>query len=425
MLKLKYIRKNEDLVRKGLQDRGAAESDLDKILALDTQLLDKTHQADALKARRNRESELIAQRKRAGENADESIAAMGGIAEQIKALDQELQKLQRLLDEQLFWLPNLPHASVPIGSGDGQNRLGPPSGDVVTFAYDAQDHLELLSTLELVDFEAGARIAGRGFPVYTGRGARLERALINFMLDLQTRERGYTEIYPPFMANRTTTRITGQLPKLEDDMYVTTADDLFLIPTAEVPLTGLQQGQTLDEADLPLRYTAFSACFRREAGSYGKDTRGLQRVHQFNKVELVKLVHPDSSYEELESLRADAEEILRRLGLVYRVVELCTGALSFAASKCYDLEVHAPAADQWLEVSSCSNFEAFQALRGNIRFRRKDTGKLAHVHTLNGSGVATPRLMVALLETCQQPDGSITIPEALVPYYGEEVLAPL
>ena len=424
MFQLKYIRKNRDVVRKGLKNKGVAESELDEILALDAQLLEKTRQADVLKAHRNRESELIAQRKRVGENADEQIAAMAAVAAQIKALNQEIQALQRSLDKQLFWLPNLPHASVPVGSGDGQNRFGPPSGEVVTFGYEAQDHLGLLSSLGLVDFEAGARIAGRGFPVYTGRGARLERALINFMLDLQTRERGYTEIYPPFMANRTTTGITGQLPKLEDDMYVTTPDDLFLIPTAEVPLTGLQQDQTLEEDDLPIRYAAFSACFRREAGSYGKETRGLQRVHQFNKVELVKFVDPDSSYVELESLREDAEEVLRRLGLVYRVVELCTGTLSFAAAKCYDLEVHAPAADEWLEVSSCSNFENFQAIRGNIRFRRRATGKLAYVHTLNGSGVATPRLMVALLETYQQPDGSITLPEALVPYYGEEVLAP-
>jgi len=292
-------------------------------------------------------------------------------------------------------------------------------------ALATRDHLALLASLGLVDFEAGARIAGRGFPLYTDRGARLERALINFMLDLHTRERGYTEIYPPFVATRYTTQVTGQLPKLEEDMYITTSDDLFLIPTAEVPVMSIHQDQILAEDDLPCKYTAFSACFRREAGSYGKETRGLLRVHQFNKVELVKFVHPDTSYDELETLRADAEEVLKQLDLAYRVVELCTGDLSFAAAKCYDLEVYAPAADQWLEVSSCSNCEAFQARRGNIRFRRGDTGKLDHVHTLNGSGVATPRLLVALLETCQQPDGAVNLPSALVPYYGDESITPL
>jgi len=405
-----------------MQSKGAAEDGLDKLLDLDAQMRKKISRVENLKAQRNQASQEIAGLKRAGRTGEDEITAMGDLSLQIKALDQEIHQLQEQLHQHLLWIPNLPHPLAPVGSDPSHNRVVCTVGEAVRPAFEARNHLDLLTLLGLVDFEAGARIAGRGFPLYTGRGARLERALINFMLDLHTRERGYTEIYPPFLATRQTTLMTGQLPKLEDDMYITTIDDMFLIPTAEVPVTGIHQDQIIPEDELPRKYAAFSACFRREAGSYGKETRGLLRIHQFNKVELVKLVHPAVSYDELETLRTDAEEVLRRLGLAYRVVELCTGDLSFAAAKCYDLEVYAPAADQWLEVSSCSNFEAFQARRGNIRFRRKDTGKLDHVHTLNGSGVATPRLLVALLETCQRPDGSVTLPEALVPYYGEEQL---
>jgi len=425
MIPLRFIRQNPELVRQGMVNKGATAEGLDEILALDEQVREKITLADRLKSRRNKVSKEIAQLKRAGEQANGEIAAMGDLSRQIKQLDQGIHDLKERLHQHLLWVPNLPHPSVPIGSDPSHNRVVCTVGEAARPATEARNHLELLTSLGLVDFEAGARIAGRGFPLYTGRGARLERALINFMLDLHTRERGYTEIYPPFLATRQTTLITGQLPKLEDDMYITTIDDLFLIPTAEVPLTGIHQGQIISEDDLPRNYTAFSACFRREAGSYGRETRGLLRVHQFNKVELVKFVHPATSYDELETLRADAEEVLRRLELVYRVVDLCSGDLSFGAAKCYDLEVYAPATDQWLEVSSCGNFEAFQARRGNIRFRRSDTGKLDHVHTLNGSGVATPRLMAALLETCQQADGAVTLPEVLVPYYGEETLTPL
>ncbi|UCH62354.1 MAG: serine--tRNA ligase [Fidelibacterota bacterium] len=422
MIPLKFIRQNQETVRRGMQSKGVAENRLDELLDLDTKVRKKISLVENLKARRNQASQEIGQLKQAGKTAEREIAAMGDLSQQIKALDQEIHQLQEQIQQHLLWVPNLPHPLAPIGPDPSHNRVLRTVGEAVQPAFEARDHLDLLTLLGLVDFEAGARIAGRGFPLYTDRGALLERALINFMLDLHTRERGYTEIYPPFMATRQTTLMTGQLPKLEDDMYITDSDDMFLIPTAEVPLTGIHQDQILLENNLPRKYVAFSACFRREAGSYGKETRGLLRIHQFNKVELVKLVHPAASYDELETLRDDAEEVLRRLSLVYRVVELCTGDLSFAATKCYDLEVYAPVADQWLEVSSCSNFEAFQARRGNIRFRRKDTGKLDHVHTLNGSGVATPRLLAALLETCQQPDGSVTLPEALVPYYGEEEL---
>jgi len=424
MIPMRFIRDNVKQVRQGLVNKGMEAGALDDILALDSRLREKLLAVEGLKARRNTVSQEIGRLKKAGENAGGQIEAMGALGDEIKGLDREAQRLRADLDGQLFRLPNLPHPSAPVGPDASGNRVVSTWGTPVRHTFDAQDHVALLASLQLVDFEAGVRIAGRGFPVYTGRGARLERALINFMLDVHTREHGYTEIYPPFVTSRQSAETTGQLPKLEEDMYVTTVDDLFLIPTAEVPVTNIYQGEVLNEDDLPKCFTAFSACFRREAGSYGKETKGLLRVHQFNKVELVKFVHPGASYDELETLRADAEEILRRLGLAYRVLELCTGELSFAAAKCYDLELHAPVADAWLEVSSCSNFEAFQARRGNIRFRRKDTGKLDFPHTLNGSGVATPRLMVALLETCQQADGGIRLPDALTPYYGEEVITP-
>jgi seryl-tRNA synthetase len=424
MLPLKYIRQNAELVRQGVANKGAEDAQLEQVLSLDEKLREAISHTESLKAERNRVTQEIAQLKRDGEDARKEIASMGDLSRDIKELDRAIQTLQEQLHTHLLWIPNVPHPSVPVGSDASTNRVAATVGELVKHSFPAQDHHKLLAALQLVDFEAGSRIAGRGFPLYTGSGARLERALINFMLDLQTQERDYTEIYPPFVATRQTTELSGQLPKLEEDMYVTTVDDLFLIPTAEVPLTGIYQDQVLSESDLPLRYAAFSACFRREAGSYGKETRGLLRVHQFNKIELVKYVHPDVSYDELETLRADAEEVLKRLGLTYRVVELCTGELSFAAAKCYDLEVYAPASAQWLEVSSCSNFEAFQARRGNIKFRRKDTGKLDYVHTLNGSGVATPRLLVSILETYQQADGAVTLPQALIPYYGEESVRP-
>lgn len=424
MLPLKFIRQNTEVVRQGMQNRGFDIADLERVVVLDEELRAIIMQTETSKAERNRVTQDIAKLKKAGESAEDKIAAMGKLSKKIKEMDGSIQVLQDKINELILWIPNLPHDSVPTGRGSAQNKVISVVGDPQPIVPDGKDHLELLSALELVDFKAGARVAGRGFPLYTGRGARLERALINCMLNLHTESHGYTEIYPPFMATRKTTEVTGQLPKLEEDMYNTTIDDLFLIPTAEVPIINIHQGQILMEADLPIKYVAFSACFRREAGSYGKETKGLLRVHQFNKVELVKFVQPEVSYDELESLRSDAETVLQQLNLTYRVVELCTGDLAFQASKCYDLEVYAPASDQWLEVSSCSNAESFQARRGDIRFRREDTGKLDYIHTLNGSGVATPRLLVALLETNQRADGSIVIPEALVPYYGEEIIVP-
>ena len=422
---MRFIRHNLEQVKAGLSNKGFDPLELDRLVAVDARLREKTVAVEQLKAERNRASDEVARLKREGQSAQDRIAELGELTGRIKALDRETQAMGAELEQKLIWLPNLPHASTPVGQGAGHNQVVASWGDPVEHPFDARDQVELLASLQLVDFAAGARIAGKGFPLYTDRGARLERALINFMLDLHTREHGYTEIYPPFLSTRRSITTTGQLPKLEEDMYLTTMDDLFLIPTAEVPLTNIHQESVLSEDQLPVKYAAFSACFRREAGSYGQETKGLLRVHQFNKVELVKFVHPDNSYEELETLRADAEAVLRRLGLAYRVVELCTGDLSFAAAKCYDLELHAPVTGKWLEVSSCSNFEAFQARRGRIRFRRGDSGKPEYVHTLNGSGVATPRLMVALIESCQQADGSLVLPEALVSYYGAPVIEPL
>ncbi len=421
---MRFIRHHLEQVQVGLSNKGFDPLELDRLLEVDARLREKTVAVERLKAERNRASDEVAQLKRDGQAAEDRIVELGELTGRIKVLDHETQAIGAELEQKLLWVPNLPHASTPVGPDASHNQVVAAWGDPVEHAFDAKDQVELLETLQLVDFAAGARIAGKGFPLYTGRGARLERALINFMLDLHTQEHGYTEIYPPFLSTRRSTTTTGQLPKLEEDMYITTTDDLFLIPTAEVPVTNIHQGCILSEDQLPVKYTAFSACFRREAGSYGQETKGLLRVHQFNKVELVKFAHPDSSYEEFETLRADAEAVLRRLGLAYRVVELCTGDLSFAAAKCYDLELQAPVTGKWLEVSSCSNFEAFQARRGRIRFRRGDRGKPDYVHTLNGSGVATPRLMVALVESCQQADGSLVLPETLVPYYGAEVIEP-
>ncbi|MCK4578242.1 MAG: serine--tRNA ligase [Candidatus Marinimicrobia bacterium] len=424
MIPMKYIRDNVEQVKTGLGHKGLPAEQIDQLLAIDETLRSRLTAVESLKAERNKASELIAVRKREGQPADEQIAAMGRLSSQIKALDKEVQTTREHLHTLLFAIPNLPHASTPVGADESANKVIETNGEPLEHTFEAREQHQLLTSLRLVDFEAGVRMSGKGFPVYTGRGARLERALINFMLDLHTREHGYTELYPPFLTTRASATTTGQLPKLEEDMYVTTVDDLFLIPTAEVPVTNYYQGEVLSEEELPVKFTAFSACFRREAGSYGKETKGLLRLHQFNKVELVKFVHPDSSYDELMTLRSDAERVLQILGLAYRVVELCTGDLSFAGAKCFDLEVYAPATKRWLEVSSCSNYEAFQARRGSIKYRKSKTGKLDFVHTLNGSGVATPRLMVALLENYQQRDGSIRLPEALVPYFGAETVEP-
>ncbi len=347
---------------------------------------------------------------------------MRAVSRSIKQLETDLGKIDAELYSLLIAIPNLPHESVPIGLNENDNQFVRDWGSPSQFDFQPLNHVEIGTRLKLFDFHAGSKISGSGFPVYTGKGAKLERSLINYMLDFHVERFGYTEIFPPFLAREETLITTGQLPKLEEDMYRSNRDDLFLIPTAEVPVTNIHREEILSESDLPINYVAYSACFRREAGSYGKDTRGLLRLHQFNKVELVKFVTPESSYQEHEALTKQAEAVLQSLNLHYRVINLCTGDLSFAAAKCYDLEVWAPGEAKWLEVSSCSNYEGFQAQRGNIRYRRQKDKKVNFVHTLNGSGLATPRLLVALLETYQTADGHVRIPKALIPYVRKEIL---
>ena len=421
MLSIDIIRNNPKEVEQGLARKGEKLL-ISEIIKLDESYRSDLAQANEMRAERNVDSDKIARAKKLGENSDKAINAMRKLSQQIKVLEEKTQSSKNELDQLLLGLPNIPHESVPGGKDEKNNQLVREWGETLDRDFNIIAHLELGKALSLFDFERGAKISGSGFPLYTGKGAKLERALINFMLDFQTEQHGYTEIFPPFVVRPESAVTTGQLPKLADDMYASEKDDLWLIPTAEVPLTNIHQNEILSEDQLPINYTAYSACFRREAGSYGKDTRGFLRVHQFNKVELVKFVKPENSYKELEKLVGHAEAILQSLGLKYRVIELCTGDLSFAAAKCYDLELWAPGEEKWLEVSSCSNFEDFQARRGNIRYRRNSDKQVEFVHTLNGSGVATPRLLVALLETYQNKDGTIAIPEPLQPYFGNEVI---
>ena len=419
MLSLKTIREHPEFVDQGAANKGE-KIDIKGILALDGKVRKIIKDVEDLKAMRNRSSEEISQLKQVGKDAREQISEMQDVSKRIKELDGELAENREELHEKLMWVPNIPHESVPVGKDESANEHVRSWGEKPKFDFEPLPHLELATKLDLLDMERGAAISGSGFPLYTGQGAILERALINFMLDHHL-QRGYREVRTPFITLRQAAETTGQLPKLEDDMYIVEQDDLFLIPTAEVPVTNIHKEEIMSGKDLPKQYVAYSPCFRREAGSYGRDTRGLLRVHQFNKVELVKFVKPEDSYDELESLTSDAESILQALGLHYRVALLSTGDLSFAAAKCYDLEVWAPGEKRWLEVSSCSNFEDFQARRANIRYRKED-GKTSFVHTLNGSGVATPRLMVALLETYQQDDGTVWIPEPLQPYMHTSLL---
>jgi seryl-tRNA synthetase len=421
MLSIDIIRNNPKEVEKGLARKGEKLL-INEIIKLDESYRSDLAQANEMRAKRNVSSDKIAQAKKLGENVDKAINAMRKLSQKIKVLEEKTQSSKNDLEQLLLGLPNIPHESVPEGKDEKNNQLVREWGETLDRDFNIMAHLELGKALSLFDFERGAKISGSGFPLYTGKGAKLERALINFMLDFQTEQHGYKEIFPPFLVRPESAVTTGQLPKLADDMYASEKDDLLLIPTAEVPLTNIHQNEILSEDQLPINYTAYSACFRREAGSYGKDTHGFLRVHQFNKVELVKFVKPKNSYKELEKLVEQAEAILQSLGLKYRVIELCAGDLSFAAAKCYDLELWAPGEEKWLEVSSCSNFEDFQARRGNIRYRRNSDKKVEFVHTLNGSGVATPRLLVALLETYQNKDGTIAIPESLQPYFGNEVL---
>ncbi|MCD6319480.1 MAG: serine--tRNA ligase, partial [Candidatus Desulfofervidaceae bacterium] len=380
---------------------------------------------EKLKAERNKLSEEISRRKKTREDASPIIDQLKQLSEKIKVLDEELASTQRSIHQFLISLPNIPHSSVPVGKDESENVVVKFWGEKPSFSFTPKPHWEIGETLGILDFKRAAKITGSRFVVYKGIGAALERALISFMLDLHIHEHGYTEVFPPFMANEESLFGTGQLPKFKEDLFKIEGEKFYLIPTAEVPVTNLHRDEVLQEEDLPIKYVAYSACFRAEAGSYGRDVRGIIRQHQFNKVELVKFTTPDTSYEELESLLADAEEVLRRLGLHYRVVSLCTGDLGFSAAKTYDIEVWIPSQGTYREISSCSNFEAFQARRANIRFKRKGVKGTELVHTLNGSGLAIGRTVVAILENYQQPDGSVIIPPVLRPYLGGQEKIPV
>ncbi len=413
MLDIRVIREREADVRRALAARNST-ADLDGILALDRDRRATVAEVEALKNRRNVVSKEIGALKKAGQDASQMQTDMRAVGDQIGAMDQKIREIEEKLAQALLFVPNMPHPDVPVGKDAADNKLVRQHGEPKTFDFAPKPHWEIGEKLGLFDFERAARMSGAGFPLFVGRGARLERALISFMLDMHTKEHGYTEIAPPFVCNSASMRGTGQLPKLAEEMYAVPLDDLYLIPTAEVPLTNLYREEIIRQP-LPINLTAYTPCFRREAGAAGKMTRGLIRVHQFDKVEMVKFVEPETSYDELELLVKNAEDVLQRLGLTYRVLLLCTGDMSFSAAKCYDIELWAPGQNAWLEVSSCSNFEDFQARRAQIRYRNKD-GKTAFVHTLNGSGVALARLVVALIENGQQADGSVVLPEALWPY---------
>lgn len=425
MLDVKRLRRDLDGVKRALARRGAVPAELDRFVELDAAWRALVAESDQLKHRRNEVSQEIARLKRAGEDAEARIAEMRQVSDRIKELDERIRQLEAEIDDLLLSIPNVPHETVPDGASDADNVEVRRWGEPPTFAFDPKPHWELAEHLGILDFEAAAKVTGSRFVFYKGLGARLERALINFMIDLHVREFGYEEIFPPFLVHRHSMIGTGQLPKFEEDAFRVADHDYFLIPTAEVPVTNLHREEILDPDDLPKKYVAYSACFRAEAGAAGRDTRGLIRLHQFNKVELVQLVKPEDSYEALEALTAHAEAVLQRLGLPYRVVALCAGDLGFAAAKTYDLEVWLPSFGTYREISSCSNFEDFQARRASIRFRRTPKAKPEFVHTLNGSGLAVGRTVAAILENYQQADGSVVIPEALRPYMGGvEVIAP-
>lgn len=421
MLDLKFIRENLDLVRGAIENK-REKLDFSRFEELDTRRRRLLAEVEQLKAMRNTVSEQIAALKKKQADAESKIIEMREVGDRIKALDAQVKETEQALYELQIRIPNIPHSSVPVGAGAEDNVEVKKVGEPPQMDFTPRPHWEVGEALGLIDFSGGAKISGSFFVTFTGKGAMLARALINFMLDLHTQKHGYTEVSPPFIVNRQTMFGTGQLPKLEEDMYRVEKDDLFLIPTAEVPVTNLLANQVLRGEDLPMYFTAYTPCFRREAGAYGKDTKGLMRLHQFDKVEMVKFVAPETSYDEHEKLLRDAEEVLQALELPYRVLTLCTGDLSFAAAKCYDIEVWAAGLQRYLEVSSCSNFEAFQARRANIRFRRRPGEKPEFVHTLNASGLALPRTMIAILENYQTDEGTVIVPMALRKYMGTEIL---
>lgn len=421
MLDLKFVRDNTEKVQTALKNRGGSIS-LDAFLSLEKERRDLLMEVEGLKNLRNTVTQEISRMKKSGENADAKIAEMRGVGDKISALDARLKEVEEQLSSILMTLPNLPDESVPVGKDEHDNvemrRWGTPRN----FDFQPLPHWEIGEKLGILDFERAAKVTGARFVFYKGLGARLERALINFFLDVHTREHGYTEILPPYIANRDTMTGTGQLPKFAEDMFKLEGLDYYLIPTAEVPVTNLHRQEILDGASLPIYYSAYSSCFRAEAGSAGRDTRGLIRQHQFNKVELVKFSQPETSFDELEKMTANAERVLQLLGLPHRTILLCTGDMGFSSAKTYDIEVWLPSFDAYREISSCSNCIDFQARRADIRFRRDIKAKPEYVHTLNGSGVAVGRALSAILENYQQPDGSVVVPEVLRPFMGVEVI---
>ncbi len=417
MLDIRMIRQNPDKVREGVAKKGET-APIDEILALDEQRRSLLAEVEQLKAKRNQVSEEVARLKREKQDVQPLIEEMRVVSQKIKDFDEQVRAVENKLQDLLLRIPNLPHESVHVGTSEEDNLEIRRWEEPRQFAFEPKPHWDLGVDLDIIDFERAAKVAGARFYFLKGLGARLERALINFMLDLHITEHGYTEVFPPFMVNAASATGTGQLPKFAEDMFKLEGLDYYLVPTAEVPVTNLYRDEILTMEDLPIYHAAYSACFRSEAGSHGRDTRGLVRVHQFNKVELVKFVAPETSYDELEKLTGNAEEVLKRLGLPYRVVLMSTADLGFSQSKKYDLEVWMPSYARYVEISSCSNFEDFQARRANIRFRREKGARPEFVHTLNGSGIAVGRCLAALIENYQQEDGSVVIPEVLRPYMG-------
>lgn len=417
MLEIKYVRQNLSIIQESLVNRNT-KVDLDSFTENDEKRKKILLEIEELRRRRNVVSEEIAKMKKAGENADDIVLEMRDVSGRIKVLEKDLAESEAAVNDILISIPNIPDSSVPVGHDENDNTLLKQVGTVREFAFEPLAHWDIGENLNILNFEKASKITGARFPLYLGAGARLERALINFMLDIHINEHGFTEVLPPYIVNRKTMTGTGQLPKFEEDLFKIEGTEYYLIPTSEVPLTNIHQDEILNETAFPIYYTAPTPCFRSEAGSYGKDTRGLIRQHQFNKVEMVKFSLPENSYDELETLLESAETILQRLELPYQVVTLCTGDLGFSAAKTYDLEVWMPSQGVYREISSCSNCVDFQARRANIRFKRKGQKKTEFVHTLNGSGLAVGRTVAAILENCQQEDGSVVIPKALQPYMG-------
>jgi seryl-tRNA synthetase len=416
MLDLKFIREQPDLVKCGLAKKNAKPELVDSILELDQKRRELLMEVEALKARRNQANDEITRAKKEGQGVESIINEMKAVSQKISIIDKSVGEVDLKIAENAYVIPNIPDESVPEGMPPDNNKVLKTWGELPKFSFKPKDHLELGTKLGWLSFDIGGKITGSAFAFFENEGARLVRGLMNFMLDLHTKKHGYKEVWPPSLANRASMTGTGQLPKFEEDMYRLKDDDYFLIPTAEVPVSNIHRGEILEEKRLPIKYTAYSPCFRREAGSYGKDTKGLSRVHQFDKVELVKFVKPETSLDELETLVQDAEEVLQLLEIPYRVVLLCAGDLSFSGAKCYDIEAYAAGMNKWFEVSSCSVFGDFQARRMNIKYRSDTTGKTQFVHTLNGSGVAFARTIICLMENHQQADGSIKLPKALAKY---------